>query len=133
MKYAYKNYKKQIKISNHLLKNGFFGFKVNHFFQISDNQQIRLLTYLIQKIKLTTKRKIKIWNGIYLNQNLTKLNSESRMGKGKGVFLKKACFLTPGNILFEIDKLSKSEVIDIYNNLNKKIPKKLILIKKFGY
>ena len=56
---------------------------------------------------------------INYNQTLTKLNPESRMGKGKGLFFTKTAFIKPGMILFETDKLTNNVKKKIFNNLKK--------------
>nr|YP_009295189.1 ribosomal protein L16 [Dasya binghamiae]AOH77201.1 ribosomal protein L16 [Dasya binghamiae] len=131
MKKTHNSYTKTLKYSKNLLKFGYFGFKTNNFKQISKEQELLILTSLSKKIKIiSTKKKIKIWNNIYMNQNLTKLSLESRMGKGKGAIYTQATFIKPGTILFEIEKLKYEEALEIYYYINKKLPIKLILIKK---
>lgn len=111
--------------SNYLLQFGIFGLKIKTFQRLTKNDLITIEWFLKKKIKqVALKNKIKFWNLMVLNTNLTKLSPESRMGKGKGAIFTQALFLRPGVILFEFDNLSylsylfyllKKICIKIYN------------------
>ncbi|MGH1163429.1 ribosomal protein L16 [Bacillus mycoides] len=67
-----------------------------------------------------------------MNLNLTKLNLESRMGKGKGSIYENAIFLKPGMILYEFDNFPISQKIKLFKYLKKKIFAKIIYIYKYN-
>lgn len=115
--------------SNQLLTIGQFGIKSYSFMKFSENQ-LKWLEWVIKKEInfITGKKSVKIWNFIYLNTNLTKLSPESRMGKGKGQVYSKACFIKPGKILFEFDKISNANMSKLYMRLSNKFPGKTILV-----
>jgi hypothetical protein len=55
MKKTHNKYKKKLNFSNQLIKKGLYGFKINGFYQISENLQTVLLTSILKKSK---KKKI---------------------------------------------------------------------------
>lgn len=118
---------------NHTLKFGRVGIKVLSFGRLTDNQFISIERSLLKLLKNVTNNKklIKIWSLISFNLTLTKLSSESRMGKGKGAIYSKAVFLRPGTILFEFEGISNQQTFIILNFLEKKIPFKIVLIKNY--
>nr|YP_008963770.1 ribosomal protein L16 [Grateloupia angusta]AGO19283.1 ribosomal protein L16 [Grateloupia angusta] len=109
--------------SNHILRFGKFGIKVTSFNRISEPQLKSLEWSIIKKLKELSnnnKKTFKLWNLVNLNLNLTKLGQESRMGKGKGAVYSRAVFLKPGSILFEFDKISYQQLIEVFNFIRKK-------------
>nr|YP_010921919.1 ribosomal protein L16 [Grateloupia turuturu]YP_010986418.1 ribosomal protein L16 [Pachymeniopsis lanceolata]WIM51226.1 ribosomal protein L16 [Grateloupia turuturu]WOL37386.1 ribosomal protein L16 [Pachymeniopsis lanceolata] len=130
---THNKYHHKLCFSNHVLRFGKFGIKVVSFNRISESQLKSLEWSIIRKLKELSnnnKKAFKLWSLVNLNLNLTKLSQESRMGKGKGVIYSKAVFLKPGLILFEFDKISYQQLIEVFGFIRKKIPAKVILIKK---
>ena len=118
--------------SNKVVRFGKFGIKVLTFNRINETQLNsinRFLLYYIKKIS-SNKKKIKVWNFLRLNITLTKLNSESRMGKGKGNIYTKAIFLKPGVIIFEFSEITKPQILELFYHLKKRIPFKMSLLEK---
>lgn len=113
---------------NHTLKFGRFGLKVLSFSKITENQLnlIERLSLKFLKNSSGNKKVIKIWSFTPFNLTLTKLSSESRMGKGKGAIYSKAFFLRPGSILFEFEGISKQQLAEILALLRKKISFKIV-------
>lgn len=133
MKKTHNNYKKKLIHSNNLLKYGQIGLKIINFKSISKNQFLALTNLLIKKLKkILQRKKIKTWNTLNFNKNLTKLNLESRMGKGKGPIYKQTVFLKPGNILLEIDNLKGKEINELNIYLKKTFFIKTLLIQKYN-
>lgn len=133
MKKTQNNYKKIINNSNHLLKYGSFGFKVNSFEKYNLKNKTHTHFIILKKIKkLVYNKKIKIWSNLNLNLNLTKLNVESRMGKGKGDIYENAVFLKPGDILCEFSNFSNAEKQKLFEYIKKKISIKIKNINKFN-
>lgn len=118
--------------SRHILRFGRFGIKAISFGKLDKLQLLSIERSIIQKINfLTGKVKpTKIWNLLFLNKCLTKLSSESRMGKGKGSIYTQMIFIRPGVILFEFEGLTNQKMIELFKFIKKKIPLKLILISK---
>lgn len=126
-------YSLKLKQSNHILRFGQFGIKIMSFTRITTEQVKALERSFSQVIKKITKKKhsIKVWNLITLNNCLTKLSSESRMGKGKGAIYTKSTFLKPGTILFEFDGISYQQMLYIFTFVKNKISFKISLITKY--
>nr|YP_009317510.1 ribosomal protein L16 [Gelidium isabelae]AOX48962.1 ribosomal protein L16 [Gelidium isabelae] len=80
------------------------------------------------KVKLGTKQN-KIWSLIELNNSLTKLNLESRMGKGKGLVYTKSKFVREGTLLFEFDSFPQQFQKEIVEFSQNKISLKLKLVE----
>lgn len=133
MKKTHNKYKKRLKHSKNLLKFGQFGFKIINFKSISKKQNLLIITFINKKLKeLTLKKKTKIWHNIPFNKNLTKLNIESRMGKGKGSIYTQNSYLLPGTIFFEIEEINFKQIEELFNYLKKKLSIKLTLIFKYN-
>nr|YP_010947454.1 50S ribosomal protein L16 [Mimica arnoldii]WGO62540.1 50S ribosomal protein L16 [Mimica arnoldii] len=130
-KKTHNNYKKIRKHSCHILKYGTYGIKVSSFGQITETSANSLNCFILKSIKkLRNEKSIKFWNLIFFNLNLTKLSSESRMGKGKGTIFSKAVFFRPGKIIFEFEGLTNQQISLIFFNIKKLSNLKLSLIKK---
>nr|YP_010027337.1 ribosomal protein L16 [Sarcopeltis skottsbergii]QOS04458.1 ribosomal protein L16 [Sarcopeltis skottsbergii] len=116
---------------NHTLKFGRFGIKTLSFSKITENQfnLIERLSLKFLKLSSNNKKIIKIWSSSLVNLTLTKLSSESRMGKGKGSIYTKALFLRPGSILFEFEGISKQQLVGILAFLKKKVSFKIVGIQ----
>lgn len=120
-------YFKHLLQSKHLIKFGQFGLKSFCYQQITKDQ----LLLINKQLKLCFKdKKIKFWNLLYLNQNLTKLSLESRMGKGKGSIYKYAVFIKPGTILIEVDGIQKKKILELKKEIEKKLLFKIGLVQR---
>nr|WCH57848.1 ribosomal protein L16 [Caulacanthus ustulatus] len=129
---THNKYNLKFRHSNHLLKFGRLGIKSNTFSISKENQIAFLERYLLQstaKIK-AKKNAVKIWNRVYFNLVLTKLSSESRMGKGKGSIHGKALFLKPGDLLFEFDGITIQQANLLCSLINKKSSLTFSLVTK---
>lgn len=113
--------------SNHLPKFAKFAVKIFSHDQITIDQIVLLHKKLIL---ILINQKIKIWNLCYMNQQLTKLSAESRMGKGKGNVYNHAIFTKPGYILFEIEGIQNLIWLNTIKKIKKKLPFKLLGIKR---
>lgn len=122
----------KLKQSNHTLKFGRFGLKTLSFVRITDKQlqSLERSFWQITKKHVNNKKTMKLWNLIILNLQLTKLSSESRMGKGKGSVYQEAAFLKPGTILFEFDGISNQQMSKVFSFIKSKVSFKISLIKK---
>lgn len=125
-------YSLKYKQANQIIKFGKFAIKSTSFGRLTENQLNSLERFIIGFLKKNSNndKSIKIWNLIKFNMSLTKLSSESRMGKGKGSIYTKAVFLSPGTILFEFIGLTNQEVHKMFEFIKKKFPFKSVLIKK---
>ena len=117
---------------NQLVKYGKFAIKATSFGRLTENQLNSFERFLMVFLKKNShnNKNVKIWNLVKFNMALTKLSSESRMGKGKGSIYTKAVFLRPGTILFEFTGLTDQEIYKMFTFIRKKLPFKSILIKK---
>ena len=123
-KYTKKNY-----CYCNLLQNGKYGIKNLNFLRLNEFQIKSLEWIILKKLRsITHKNSYKLWNNFFLNLNLTHLPLESRMGKGKGPIVSKAIFIKPGYIIFEFDKINKSQIKILFNFIVKKFPGKIKLI-----
>nr|YP_009002111.1 ribosomal protein L16 [Sporolithon durum]AGU16676.1 ribosomal protein L16 [Sporolithon durum] len=106
----------------HTLRFGNLGIKSLSSTQLTENQLLCLERAILKKLRdFTPKTKsYKFWSLLLLNKSLTKLNLESRMGKGKGLVYTKSVFIKPGTILFEFSNTSKPQVKKIVNFIKKK-------------
>nr|AHX02496.1 ribosomal protein L16 [Schimmelmannia schousboei] len=130
-KKTHNKYKLKHNYTRHILKFGKYGIKINSFSFLSEKQIVAIEWALLKKIKKVLNNKtFKFWNLICCNLTLTKLSLESRMGKGKGAIYEKAIFLKRGVILFEIDKVSRSQMLDIFYFIKKRIPARVILVSR---
>lgn len=131
-KKTHNNHKKLKNNCNNLLRKGSSGIKINDFKITSKELENKVYYNLIKKIKKIIKsNKINIWNKIHFNKNLTKLNLESRMGKGKGSIYTKATFLKPGDIIYEFDYIPEKYKLQMYKNI-RNILKKTIYINRYN-
>lgn len=125
---THNKYKKNYLSTKHLLKYGTYGLKLHGFFRFTIDK-ISILEFLIKKkLKIISKKKTKVWSLLVFNNHLTKLNSESRMGKGKGIYLTKSVYIKPGSIIFEFDNIEEDKIIFLFKFIKKKIAVKCSLI-----
>lgn len=127
IKYSYK-----LNQPNSILRKGTYGIKSLSFGRLTEKQLVFLEKMIIKTSRqiIKSKKSIKIWNKVVLNFSLTKLSSESRMGKGKGVIYTQGVFVKPGSILFEFESCLDQQAQFILNKVNKFSSLKLILIKR---
>nr|YP_009130772.1 ribosomal protein L16 [Agarophyton chilense]AKA27627.1 ribosomal protein L16 [Agarophyton chilense]ASP44555.1 ribosomal protein L16 [Agarophyton chilense]UAD89520.1 ribosomal protein L16 [Agarophyton chilense] len=132
-KKTHNKYLLKFKQSNHVLKYGRFGIKSMSFNRLTENQLNALKWVLLKKLKQLTnnKKNFRFWTLFSVNLVLTKLNLESRMGKGKGSIYTHAVYIRPGMILFEFDNITEQQIKILFSYILKKIPLKIVLIKSF--
>lgn len=115
---------KVVKNSAFNLKFGTLGIKVieSGFLTTTHLEIIRRI--LVKK----SNKSAKIWFRISARKIITAKAKDSRMGKGKGVFV---CFISPikaGTILLEIDGISLVQFKEAFILLKKKLPIKLKIV-----
>lgn len=122
MKKTHNLYSIKLSQSKSFNRLGKFNIKVTSFGRLTKNQfdSIKRLTEAFIR-KTMNKKKIKLWSFLFFNLTLTKLNSESRMGKGKGSVYSTAIFLKPGDIIFEINEVTTQQITEVYKFLTKKL------------
>nr|QJH88485.1 ribosomal protein L16 [Pterocladiophila hemisphaerica] len=133
LKKIHNSYSLKKRESHHILKFGLFGFKILSFLSLSQlqvNTLEKLIKFKLNKI-IPNKQKVKIWNLIKLNKTMTKLNSESRMGKGKGLIMDKSTFLCPFYIIFEFDNITKKHLIETFNYIKNQISFPIFIVKRY--
>nr|WCH57656.1 ribosomal protein L16 [Hypnea sp.] len=128
---THNKYNYKFKQSNHILRKGNYGIKSITFGRLTENQLNSLYRIFLKNSKKfgVSRKSSKIWNFIILNLNLTKLSSESRMGKGKGAIYTKAFFCKPGDIIFEFEAYSGQHAFNIFLKIKKCCNLNLVLIK----
>nr|YP_009295520.1 ribosomal protein L16 [Mastocarpus papillatus]AOL58004.1 ribosomal protein L16 [Mastocarpus papillatus] len=119
------------KQSSNTLKFGRFGVKSLSFGKLTKDQLDSIQRSLLKTIK-NNKKAIKVWFLVLFNLTLTKLSSESRMGKGKGAIYSKAIFLRPGTILIEFEGVSDQQMSTIFDLLKKTLKLKIALVKSYN-
>nr|AXX76210.1 ribosomal protein L16 [Babesia duncani] len=72
----------------------------------------------------------KVWIKIFPTHAVTKRIKDSRMGSGKGRFLKWVYVVRPGDIIFEATFLSLKFMLKIFKSIRNKLPIKIKLIYK---
>lgn len=132
MKKTHKKISKNLTYSRHLLKSGYFGFKVLSDFRLTTEQYASLERFLKWNLKnlVNYSKECKVWTFIQFNKTLTKLSLESRMGKGKGSVYTEVLFLKKGSIIYEFKNITYQQIREVFNLVKKKIPAKLLLISK---
>nr|YP_009684859.1 ribosomal protein L16 [Gloiopeltis furcata]BBK20772.1 ribosomal protein L16 [Gloiopeltis furcata] len=110
-----------------ILQFGRFGIKTLSFSRLTENQFSLINRGLTKYLKKVTggKKTTKLWTVKTLNLTLTKLSSESRMGKGKGSIYAKGVFLRPGDVIFEFEGISCQQMRFIFSFLKNQIPGKI--------
>nr|YP_008963195.1 ribosomal protein L16 [Gelidium vagum]AGO19309.1 ribosomal protein L16 [Gelidium vagum] len=128
-KKTHNKYKIKGKKTFNFVNSGSFGLKSISCGQLTKEkwESVRWALRKKFKAKLSTKQN-KIWSLIQLNNSLTKLNLESRMGKGKGLVYTKSKFVREGTILFEFDSFPQQFRKEIVEFIQNRIPLKLQLV-----
>nr|YP_004062210.1 ribosomal protein L16 [Gracilariopsis andersonii]ADR03226.1 ribosomal protein L16 [Gracilariopsis andersonii]APC24893.1 ribosomal protein L16 [Gracilariopsis andersonii] len=129
---THNKYSLKYKQPNHILRYGHFGIKSISFGRLSEKQFNALRWSMLKKLKLLTnnKKNFRFWTLFVMNLTLTKFNLESRMGKGKGAIYTKASYIRPGMVLFEFDNITEQQMRNLLHYISKKIPLKIMLVKK---
>jgi len=106
------------------LKFGTMGIKTIESGYLTTTHLEIIRRILVKKSNKTAK----IWFRIFARKIITAKAKDSRMGKGKGLFV---CFVSPlqaGTILFEIDGLSYAHFLEAFFYLKKKLPVKIKMV-----
>nr|QJH88462.1 ribosomal protein L16 [Pterocladia lucida] len=112
------------------LQSGVFGIKALSYGVITTEKWEFIDRALQRKFKLLIGlKKNKTWGLIELNNSLTRLSLESRMGKGKGSIYTRSKFIKPGMLLFEFSNLPESYRDEIFEFIEKKIALKLKIVE----
>ena len=119
--------KKSCTQKNHVLQDGTIGLKILSSTRLTESQ-IKGFEWIFKKITKTQKIKVKFWSKPNLTKTLTKLNLESRMGKGKGNIYTTAQFLKAGTIFFEFSDTNQQVTKKITTSLKTVFPKKFKVI-----
>ena len=77
-----------------------------------------------------TKRTGKIWIKVFPDKSVTARAEESRMGSGKGAVDYWVVVIKPGNILFELDGVTKEIAIEALKTACYKLPIKTRILTK---
>nr|YP_009138189.1 ribosomal protein L16 [Gracilaria vermiculophylla]AHZ58216.1 ribosomal protein L16 [Gracilaria vermiculophylla]AHZ58241.1 ribosomal protein L16 [Gracilaria vermiculophylla]AXI97794.1 ribosomal protein L16 [Gracilaria vermiculophylla]WDZ68092.1 ribosomal protein L16 [Gracilaria vermiculophylla] len=130
-KKTHNKYSLKLKQSNHVLHCGRFGIKSLSFSRLTETQLNALQWSILKKLKKlsSNKKTFRFWTILSLNLALTKLNLESRMGKGKGSIYTHAVYIRPGMTLFEFDNITEHQMKDLFKYILKKISFQIILTK----
>lgn len=119
--------KKKNSQKGHIIQDGVIGLKILTSVRLNESQ-IKTVEWLFKKIIKSQRFKTKLWSKFNLNHNLTKLNLESRMGKGKGSIYTKAQFIKAGTIFFEFSEISNQTLKKLKIALTTIFPKKFKLL-----
>jgi len=112
---------------NNKLDHGTYG--------IQSLEPVWLTSRQIEAVRRTisryTKKTGKLWVKVFPDKSVTARAEESRMGSGKGAVEYWVVVIKPGNILFEIDGVSKETAMEALKIASYKLPiKTKILIKE---
>lgn len=132
IKKSHNKYPKNLVYNRHILKFGNIGFKITSKLVLTKEQIYSLNKALQQKLNNLTfnSKSYKFWCLLATNEFVTKLNLESRMGKGKGSVYTESVFVKPGCIIYELQNVSEYHVLELFVFLKKQVPASLILIKE---
>nr|YP_009541980.1 ribosomal protein L16 [Synarthrophyton chejuense]AYR06650.1 ribosomal protein L16 [Synarthrophyton chejuense] len=116
----------------HLLRFGSIGFKTTSrgFLLKEQISSIDRVIQTKQKNLTLNSKKLKIWRLVYTNKTVTKLNLESRMGKGKGSIFTEGIFIKPGFMFYEFQNLNLNQAFELLNFINKQISINLIIVRQ---
>lgn len=124
----------QFSYKNSVLRFGYYGIKSSEFKGLRKNQVLHLEYFLKKQLRLIVpSKKVRIWNNIVTNLTVTKLSSESRMGKGKGKVYDYFTYIKPGQVLFEIEKINKQSWNSFFWKIYKQIGFKIKKIQKTNF
>ena len=112
---------------NNKLDHGTFGIQALEPTWLTSRQ----IEAARRTISRYTKRNGKLWIKVFPDKSVTARAEESRMGSGKGSVEYWVVVIKPGNILFEIDGVSKEIALEALKIASYKLPiKTKILIKE---
>jgi ribosomal protein L16/L10AE len=130
--------KKKIKIPN--LRFGNVGLMFSHEGSLEIKQLLIVRRFLKKKLRRRDKKKKKIrfWSRshkavwLYLVPNfiISKKSKNSRMGKGKGLFLKWVIRVKTGFVFLELNKIHPKKVFNVISRLVRLLKVKVSVIKK---
>jgi large subunit ribosomal protein L16 len=117
---------KGIKVNNKKLHFGFYGLISLDTGRIDSTIIKSIISIVKRKIKL--KKDGKFW--FYLNNSIpvTQIPIGTRMGKGKGNISRYVSFVRKGQIICELNLLSKKDAINILKIISSKLPLKARII-----
>lgn len=115
------------KIKNENLSFGSFGFCALSGGFLTSKQLEIMRQVITQKVKRTGK----VWVKPFPVKGLTKKPNETRMGKGKGEVKNWISFISPGQIIYEIEGISLVNLNIIFKILSFKSPIKLKILQWF--
>lgn len=132
IKKTHKKIPKTLTSNRYLLKFGSYGFKILSNLCLRKDQILSLEKNLLKKLKNTSSQSktYKLWSLLKTNKTLTKLNLESRMGKGKGAIYTEVLFLKKGTIIYEFENLNKQQVKGICQFIKKQLSTNLFFVVK---
>lgn len=105
-----------------------FRFESVYFLKIRS-----LLKLIFKKKKNVNKfKKIKVWVFLKANHPISKKSKNSRMGKGKGGFLRWVTKLNRGFIFLELKNVNYQRVVCLNNQIQLSVGVKTIVINKIN-
>lgn len=108
------------------LNSGMLGIKTISSGNLIEKNWEVVRKVLNREIKLICgTNRCKTWSSVEFNNTLTKLNLESRMGKGKGSIHSNSKFVREGKILIEFNEIPEHKQNDILFFLQKKLSLKI--------
>nr|YP_009988292.1 ribosomal protein L16 [Gelidiella acerosa]QNM39430.1 ribosomal protein L16 [Gelidiella acerosa] len=111
------------------LNSGILGVKTISSGRLIESNWITIKRDLYKKIKfICGGNRCKLWNSIEFNNTLTKLSTESRMGKGKGSIYANSKFIREGKVIIEFSQIPKHKHKELLSFLQKKLSLKIKLI-----
>lgn len=132
IKKSHNKYSKNLMYNRHLLKFGSVGFKITSRVSLTKDRLFYLNVAFQKKVNSLTfnSKNYKLWCLLSTNETITKLNLESRMGKGKGSIYTEGVFIRPGCIIYELQNVSDYHVLELFAFLKKQIAGNLVLVKE---
>ncbi len=117
---------RKIAVKGDKLNFGAFGLKAMESAWIKD-REIESARVIFAR---GTRKSGKYWFRIFPDKPFTKKPPEVTMGSGKGDVAYFVVSVTPGRILFEINGLSKTESIEVLNNVASKLSVKTKVVSR---
>ena len=128
-----KKYNKETKgkflgISRESISFGVFAIKALEYGKITSRQIETARRVISKQVKNTGK----YWIRIYPAKPVTRKPNEVRMGKGKGSVSFWVAPVKPGKVLYEMEGVSKSVAVKVFDSISHKFPIKISLNYKFS-
>lgn len=117
-----KKYKLNNQLNTILISNVVFYFELHY---------LRIIKRLVKKLKKIHINKTKVWFLLTTNFYIFKKPVNSRMGKGKGKFMRSAIKIKKYAIILKFIGFKYKELVKFNNNLYKKSPLKTKIIDFF--